>query len=106
MIGAVVDLELARHYWADGSRAVDRRRSDPGEQDRLSSRVGVVAAELARRVGQTFTLEELVAAYEGADRWALEALEEAFPDEAPADVSTVADAAFDLYSRRASDYSP
>lgn len=106
MIRAVVDLELARHQWAEGRRAVDRRRADAAGHRRLVAQVEVVTAELTRRVGQVFTLDELATEYEGADRWTLETLDEAFPDEIPADVSTAADAAFDLYSRRASDYAP
>lgn len=106
MIRAVVDLELARHQWAEGRRAVDRRRSDAGTHRRLIAQVDAVTAELNRRVGQVFTLDELAMEYGRADRWTLETIDEAFPDEVPADVSTTADAAFDLYSRRASDYAP
>ena len=106
MIRAVVDLELARHQWAEGRRALDRARADARAHRRLLAQVEVVAAELTRRVGQTFTLEELAAEYDRADRWTLETIDEAFPDDVPADVSTSADAAFDLYSRRASDYAP
>ncbi len=65
-----------------------------------------MTAELTRRVGQVFTLDELATEYDGADRWTLETIDDAFPDDVPADVSTTADAAFDLYSRRASDYAP
>jgi hypothetical protein len=101
MIVPVVDVELARHQWAEGRRAVERAGSEG-----LNRQVGVVTAELNRRVGQTFTLDELAAVYAGADRWALEAVHDAFPDGVPSQVSTAADAAFDLYSRRASDYSP
>ena len=62
--------------------------------------------ELTRRIGQTFTLAELAALYQGSDRWALETIDDAFPGERPGNVSTAADAAFDLYARRASDYEP
>ena len=106
MIRAVMDLELARHQWAEGRRAVDRTRSDPAAHRQLVARVEVVAAELTRRVGQVFTLDELAHEYAGADRWTLETIDEAFPDETPRAASTAADAAFDLYSRRASDYAP
>lgn len=106
MIDLVVDLDLARHQWEDGRRALERARADRAAYERLSMRVGIVTAELTRRVGQTFTLAELAAAYDGADRWALETIHDAFPDDVPAEVSTVADAAFDQYSRRASDYAP
>jgi hypothetical protein len=106
MIGGVVNLDLARHQWEDGLRAVERERSDHARYDLLTAQIEVVTAELARRVGQTFTLDELAAAYDDVDRWALTAIHEALPDEVPSGASTVADAAFLLYSRRASDYNP
>ena len=106
MIERVMDIELARHQWEDGHRAVERARSDRAAYDRLSLQVEIVTAELGRRVGQTFTLEQLAGVYAGADRWALEAIHDALPDDVPSQASTVADAAFQLYSRRASDYSP
>ena len=101
-----MNVELARHQWAEGRRAVERSRADRAAYHELSERVEIVTGELTRRVGQVFTLAELTAEYEQADRWTLQALHEAFPDGVPSAVSTVADAAFDLYSRRASDYSP
>jgi hypothetical protein len=107
MIGSSLDLELARHQWAQGRRAVERTRSDRRAHDQVSARVEIVTAALTRRVGQVFTLAELAAEYDGADRWTLEAIDDACPEDgAPLAASTVADAAFDLYSRRASDYAP
>jgi hypothetical protein len=53
-----------------------------------------------------FTLGELAAVYETADRWVLEAIHDAFPERAPPDAAAVADAAFAAASRRASDYTP
>jgi hypothetical protein len=102
----MADLDLARHQWEEGRRAVQRARDDRQEYARLTRRIDAVTAELTRRVGQTFTLAELAAVYGGADRWALETIDDAFPDESTGGVSTAADAAFDLYSRRASDYAP
>lgn len=106
MIDRVVDLELARHQWAEGRRALDRARRDRSRHGRLLREVEVVTRGLTRRIGQTFTLEELATAYESADRWVLEAIHEAYPDDITYEASTVADAAFDGYSRRASDYTP
>jgi len=100
------DVDLARHQWEEGRRAVERSRSDRNAYAGLHRRIDVVTAVLMRRVGQNFTLAELAAVYEGADRWVLETIDEAFPDESPGPVSTAADAAFDMYSRRASDYAP
>jgi hypothetical protein len=106
MIGPVVDVELARHQWAEGRRALERERSDRAAYGRLARGVDVVVAELARRLGQTFTLEELAGEYHRADRWSLELLDDAFVDWPPTDTSAMTDAAFDRYSHRASDYSP
>jgi len=59
-------------------------------------------------VGQVFTLDELAEAYEGADEWARELIEDAPTPTAPptAEAGTVADAAFHVYARGAVDYRP
>ena len=106
MIERMGDLDLARHQWAEGRRAVERARREQHEYQTLTSRIDAVTAELTRRIGQVFTMAELAAVYDGSDRWVLETIDDAFPDERPGEVSIVADAAFDLYSRRASDYEP
>ena len=59
--------------------------------------------ELNRRVGQTFTLAELAAAYDEADRWLLEVLP---PGAGAVQLGLVEDAAFHLYARGAVDYAP
>jgi hypothetical protein len=106
MIRAPVEIELARLEWEHGRRRVESAASDPARNDRLILKVEILTAELRRRIGVTFTLEELAEAYDGADRWALEALHRALPEDAPSDTSTAADAAFSLYARRALDYAP
>ena len=104
MIGRMPDLDLARHQWEEGRRALDRARSERTEYLALTRLIDAITAELTRRIGQTFTLAELAAVYQGSDRWVLETIDDAFPEEQPRNVSTAADAAFDLYARRASDY--
>ena len=101
-----VDVELARHQWTEGRLKVERARSDRSAYARLNAYVEVIVEGLTRRIGQTFTTEELAREYDRADSWTLEALDDAFPDEVLTDVATAADAAFDLYARRASDYAP
>jgi hypothetical protein len=102
-----VEIELARQQWQDGSRRIERTRSDPALYARLHELVGVLTSELRRRIGQTYTLAELVDIYPGADDWARSVLDDADPDaSAPPEVSTVADAAFYGYARGASDYAP
>jgi hypothetical protein len=94
-----VELELARQQWQDGARRVAGNR-------RLLEQVDHVVAALRQRVGQVFTMQELADQYDRADDWARDVFDDAFPDDPPAEAGTVADAAFDVYSRGASDYRP
>ena len=65
----------------------------------------MVGDELRKRVGQTFTLAELAAAYGDAERWAREAVEERAPSPGwPRDLALVLAAAFHAYQRGATDY--
>jgi hypothetical protein len=107
MIRAALDVTLARQYWEEGRRRIERARADPAAYVRLSAQVELVASELRRRVGQTFTLAELARAYDRADDWARDALDDAREKDAPPpDTATIADAAFYLFARGASDYTP
>jgi hypothetical protein len=102
-----VDLDLARQQWEQGNRRVEQARSTPELHAHLLAQVEVVSAELRRRVGQTFSLDALAAAYDGADRWGLEVLDDARAEDAPPpDPATAVEAAFHLYARGASDYVP
>ena len=102
-----MDVELARQQWQEGSRRLERARDEPARYARLHREVELVVAELRRRVGQTFTLDELAAAYAGADDWARALLDDAAPEEGPpTEAALAADAAFDVYARGASDYAP
>jgi len=101
-------LETTRAEWDQGNRRVQAAASDHPLYESLLAEIGLVLEQLRRRVGQTFTLDELADAYGDADRWAREALTEA-PEVAPgwpARVTTVLDAAFYAYSRGALDYRP
>jgi hypothetical protein len=102
-----LDVQLARHQWEDGRRRIEQARSDPEAYARLTEQVELVAAELRRRVGLTYTLAELAQVYDRADDWARDVLDDARDEDAPPpDTATVADAAFHLYARGASDYTP
>ena len=94
-----MDLGLARPQWRDGTRRIAGDR-------RLLAQVDTVIAALRQRVGQVFTMQELADQYDRAEDWARDVVDDAFPDEPPAEAGTVADAAFDVYSRGASDYRP
>lgn len=100
-------MQLARQQWDEGRRRIERLRADPAAYARLSAQVELVAAELRRRIGLTYTLDELARAYDGADDWARDVLDDAREEDAPPpETATIADAAFHLYARGASDYVP
>lgn len=102
-----VDVELARQQWQDGNRRVEAARNDRRRYVQLTGQVDEVVAALRQRIGQTFTLAELADAYDGADAWTGGLLEDADPEHAPAtEPGTVADAAFHVYARGATDYHP
>ena len=103
-----MEVELARQQWEEGHRRVEAMQGrDRDSYRRLTRQVEVVADELRKRVGQTFTLAELADHYGRADDWARDVLlEAAQEDDAVPDTATVADAAFHLYAHRASDYAP
>jgi hypothetical protein len=101
------NVELVRQQWEEGHRRLRDLVRRPGDEERLHAQVDVLLDQLRRRVGSTFTLQELADAYGAADRWAHDALSEeaAFPGWA-ATAATALDASFHLYSRGARDYSP
>jgi hypothetical protein len=103
-----MNVDLARQQWQDGNRRVEETRANRERYIELSQQVDVVVAGLRKRVGQVFTLDELAEAYEGADEWARELIEDASDPDAPptAEAGTVADAAFHVYARGAVDYRP
>lgn len=96
-----------RQQWDEGRRRVEAARRDADRYARLHLQVDLVTAELRRRVGQSFTLDELARAYAGADDWANALLHDAAPEGAPPpEAATAADAAFHRYARGAVDYVP
>lgn len=100
-------LEAVRRDWEDGYNRFESAARDPADARRLSRQLEVVTDELRRRIGQTFTLEELAAAYERADEWARDAVSEhADAPGWPRTVVMVEAAAFHLYQRGAVDYAP
>ena len=99
-------VETIRREWEDGHRRLEALAGDETLYLRLLEQVEVVIDELRRRVGEIFTMAELAGAYEQADRWSREALEERGPARSYRDAVLVGDAAFYLYARGASDYRP
>jgi hypothetical protein len=103
----VVALETVRQEWEEGNRRFEQAIEDPAARDRLLPQLELVSDELRKRIGQTFTLDELAGAYAGADRWVRTVVEErAATPGWPRTLSLVQDAAFHLYQRGAVDYTP
>jgi hypothetical protein len=100
-------VSLARHEWEEGSRRLEGTRDDGLLYGQLLVLLNLVHAELRRRIGQTYTLQQLAAAYGVSESWAREVLQErAEMPGWPRDLTTVLAAAFDAYQRGASDYEP
>src|SRR3954469_24865071 len=99
------DATLVRQEWEDGDRALERERHDPRRYERLLEQIEIVTDELRKRVGQTYSLDELAAASRSAERWAREVVEERAPSSGwPRDLALVLAAAFYTYQRGATDY--
>lgn len=100
-------VEVARQEWEEGARRLEAAREDRRRYRQLVELLELVLDELRKRIGQTYTLAELVAAYGESDRWAREVLEERAETPAwPRDLSVVLAAAFGAYQRGAIDYEP
>jgi hypothetical protein len=102
-----VAVDSAREEWAEAHRKLESAKGDRLSYERLMRQVETVTAELRRRVGQTFTLAQLAAAYADAERWSRSAVaESAPPPDWPRTLALVEAAAFHPYARGAVDYRP
>jgi hypothetical protein len=100
-------VEHARQEWEESSRRLESEASDRQRYERLMEQVDAVGAELRRRIGETFTLSELVDVYAGAEAWSRDAVAATSPP--PGWMGTLAlveGAAFHRYARGAVDYVP
>jgi hypothetical protein len=102
-------LATARLQWDDGVRRLEGTDRRSARYRHLTLLVDAVLDELPRRVGRTFTLAELAAAYDGAEEWVRDVVVRETPPRAEAgirDTVLVQDAAFGRYARGATDYAP
>jgi hypothetical protein len=103
----VTTLDVARQQWDEGNRRFEAHASDPEEYARLLEQLRVATEELRKRVGETFTLDQLAEAYAGADGWMRHAVEDRMESSGwIRQLSLVQDAAFHNYARGATDYRP
>ena len=98
-------LDLTRSEWAEGDRMLEDEHGDRRRYEQLLAQVGVITEELRRRIGGTYSLAQLAAAYGDADTWARQAVSDRAPGPGwPRDLSLVLAAAFHAYQRGATDY--
>jgi hypothetical protein len=95
--------ETAVFDWRAGERRLEE--TPPDERLAMERVVEALLAELRRRIGITFTVDELACLYDQGIDWTLDVAQRVAPDAPWAwDASVVADAAFNRYLRAASDY--
>ena len=98
---------VARHEWEDGTRRLEAARDDVRHYHQLLELLDLIVGELRKRVGQTYTLAQLVGAYGEAESWARELLDERSSVASwPRDLTIALAAAFDAYQLGAVDYAP
>jgi hypothetical protein len=96
-------FETALEQWQAGARRLEEAPFD--ERPVLELVTREVHAELRRRLGSTFTTEELAELYDAGTAWVADIAVAAAPDAPFAwDVRVVGDAAFARYLREAVDY--
>jgi hypothetical protein len=92
--------ESTRQEWEEGYRRVQATRADRRRYRALMADVDAVRDELRRKVGQTFTLDELAGVYLEADSWMRDVVSD------QRELPLIGAAAFRLHARGATDYSP
>jgi hypothetical protein len=101
--GVSYPLENAIFQWEEGYRRLEELRDDPRAYRRASRAVDAIRDELRRRIGPTFRAAELATLYSQGTDWCAEIVFGETPA-AGLDPGSLADAAFWLYLRGASDF--
>ncbi|MDQ3609146.1 MAG: hypothetical protein M3459_09635 [Actinomycetota bacterium] len=96
-------FEAALQQWREGERRAAGANAD--ERPAVDAVIDAVVAQLRRRLGGAFTVDELVDLYDQGTSWTLDLAVAVAPGAPWAwDQRTVADAAFHRYVREATDY--
>lgn len=96
--------ELALIEWVEGGRRLAELDVPASRRAVIEQVVDEIQAELRRRVGSTYTLDEVAAAYAGAEAWCLDVAQRTTGQTWAYDLSVVQDAAFARFARDAIDY--
>jgi hypothetical protein len=98
-----LSFDTAIHQWRAGERRLDEAAAE--HRATLERVVTRLVAELRRRLGGAFTVDELASVYDQGTSWCLEVAYEVAPGAPWAwDQRVVADAAFARYVREATDF--
>lgn len=103
LVGVSYPLENALFQWEEGWRALQALAGDPPARRRADRVVAAVRDELQRRLGPTFRAGDLADLYGRGTDWCLQVALDADAGYA-IDPQTLADAAFWLYLRGATDF--
>jgi hypothetical protein len=99
-------LDNAIFQWEQGASRLRELSREPRSARTAARAVEAIRDELRRRIGPTFSAQELAELYARGTDWALEAARQAAPMEAvDLDTEAIIDGAFHLYLRGARDYS-
>lgn len=98
----VYPLENALFQWEEGLRVL-RAIEDSRERRQADRVVAAIQDELRRRIGPTFSAAELAELYGRGTDWCLQVAMDTVPGLDP-DPRSLADAAFWLYLRSATDF--
>jgi hypothetical protein len=104
--GVPYPLDNALFQWEEGARRLRELSGGPRAERSARRVVDAIRDELRRRIGPTFTAQELADLYARGTDWALEAARQAAPMSAvDLDPQAIVDGAFQEYLRGAKDYS-
>jgi hypothetical protein len=97
-----------RRDWFEGARRLAAARTrEPARAPIYDRVVEAMRRDLRRRIGQTFSLNDLAEVYAGSAGWARDIAQQVAPGVAYAhDLSVTADAVFADAARSASDWTP
>ncbi|MFL5907187.1 MAG: hypothetical protein ACJ75Z_06275 [Solirubrobacterales bacterium] len=99
-------LDNALFQWEEGARRLRELSGDHRAARAASKAVEAIRDELRRRIGPTFTAQQLAELYARGTDWCLEAARRAAPmDAVDLDTQAIVDGAFHQYLRGAKDYS-
>lgn len=99
----MASFELVAQEWRQGERRA--AETPPPRRAAVDHVVDALVAQLRRRLGSTFTVDELVDLYDRGTSWCLDVAFAVAPGAPWAwDPRTTADAAFARYVREAQDY--